>query len=282
MGYKSGEGSVGGLREGVPCPRWADPQPAGLSTWTAATFLRSMVSMSSENFLTSSKPSTSLIFRLGSTSLYFCSGDVERHTPVVLYLDIYPRLPAASAPLRLVHSHWGQDGPRPRKTSPNNRQETPLIRCPLIHILQRESEAQRGRELDRGHTDSAGAALRGCEARGVCAPRALQGWVLPDSRPVGLGALRGPLSRHLGPREALPHRVSWVPPGHELLSSPNCKMCHVQGFYPERPQGGGSMCGVARGAGIAAAALRSGQRAPSLGEGTSTAIRAGGSPFRST
>ena len=97
---------------------------------------------------------------------------------------------------------------RPRKTSPNNRQETPLIRCPLIHILQREAEAQRGRELDRGHTASAGAALQGCEARGVCAPHVLQGWVLPDSRPVGLGALRGLLSRHLGPREALPRHVS--------------------------------------------------------------------------
>lgn len=43
----------------------------GGGTLTASAFLRSMVSMSSENFFTSSKPSTSLIFRLGSASLYF-------------------------------------------------------------------------------------------------------------------------------------------------------------------------------------------------------------------
>lgn len=52
------------------------------STLTASTFLRSMVSMASENFLTSSRPSTSLIFRLGSTSLYFYSGKWERWSPV--------------------------------------------------------------------------------------------------------------------------------------------------------------------------------------------------------
>lgn len=55
---------------GMPCRSQA------WSTWTASTFLRSMFSMSSENFLTSSKPSTSSIFRLDSTSLYFCLGKV--------------------------------------------------------------------------------------------------------------------------------------------------------------------------------------------------------------
>lgn len=40
-------------------------------TSTASTFLRSMLSICSENFFTSSKPSTSLIFKVGSTSLYF-------------------------------------------------------------------------------------------------------------------------------------------------------------------------------------------------------------------
>lgn len=71
---------------------WADPQPTGPSTWTASTFLRSMVSMSSENFFTSSKPSTSLIFRPGSTSLYFCSGTWERWAPEHHVLDVWPWL----------------------------------------------------------------------------------------------------------------------------------------------------------------------------------------------
>lgn len=55
---------------------WQDinafPKPSS-HTSTASTFLRSMLSICSENFFTSSKPSTSLIFRVGSTSLYFYS-----------------------------------------------------------------------------------------------------------------------------------------------------------------------------------------------------------------
>ena len=55
----------GADRRGLP-----SHSPRG-HTSTASTFLRSMLSICSENFFTSSKPSTSLIFRVGSTSLYF-------------------------------------------------------------------------------------------------------------------------------------------------------------------------------------------------------------------
>lgn len=56
--------------------------------------------MSSENFLTSSKPSTSEILRLGSTSLYFCAGEVGEMGTCSLVHD-YGRPPYS----QLVHSH---------------------------------------------------------------------------------------------------------------------------------------------------------------------------------